>query len=655
MASTSLAGTTALELAETAAEKVPMLEILLRHEGDATGAVRLREAPGRLVVGARLSEAVAALRYVLEEPPVNVGNERVPPELWNGALADVAAPPRLALHGIRIINSSASAIALGPRALWVQAELLGDEPSMARALLRRPLASTARPPSPKQRRKRSSTAEAPPHSSPMGSAPLDVPAVELTLPANNLPALDSLTVRLSLWTEDGNAMNSGTEPRSIRQQGEFPKGWREIGGVRMPIRALQSAYGGFGRLVLSAGGDEAEEDAHPDPARQVPNPESPSDPPPIEVEGGGPSDAPPVLELDWALLGEGQSVVARRSRTAAAGGPTARVSVPLHISDGPACLAELAAAGADINAGDLSGSTPLHKAVANDCLCAISLLLRAGADIEAADSYGDRALHRAADNGRVASGSLLVRRGAMIDAQNKVGEGALHRACANGETPFVSMLLQAGASVILADWRGWSPLHVTVDSGQQKTLIALVSFCKARRLPCALLETAGGEGAAAYPAHDSALHIGLRACRVLMLKWMLDQGFGPATLVVNSDGHTAADVLAALLPKMDKIGMKKAGKGAKSLLPVPAGGKEEKGVKKKKPPKNILHGITAEAGFARLAAEGVKGLLDLQKVMVREEKAAAALAAQKAKQEAADAKKRAEAEAKKAKAKGGKK
>jgi ankyrin repeat protein len=315
-------------------------------------------------------------------------------------------------------------------------------------------------------------------------------------------------------------------------------------------------------------------------------------------------------------------------------------------ADGPACLAELLAAGAVVDAGDLLGATPLHKAVAHGHLCAAALLLRANADLEAADARGDRSLHRAADNGRVAAGALLLRRGALMDAANGAGEGALHRACSRGEIGFASMLLQAGASVVMADNRGWAPLHTVVDAGHAPVLAALVAHCRARRLPCQLLKTAGG-GGAAYPAFDSALHIGLRACRLPILKWLLEHEFGPATLVANADGHTAAELLAALLPKLDKIAVKKAGKGAKSLLP-PLGDKD-KG-KKKKPPKNLLHGVTAEAGFARLGADGVKGLLELQKLVAREEKAAAALAAAKAKQEAADAKKAAEAEAKKAKA-----
>lgn len=638
VAATSPSDAAALNLAAPAAENVPTLQIRLFHCADAVAEACIKDPIRRLVVGVRLAHAVDALRQVVEMPPARVGSQRVPPELWSGALGRISAPPSLSLHNLRLTHASAAAV--GPRALWVQAELVGkeeEEPVRPRALLRRPLAdASVLQPEPKQRRRRGAAPEPAPASTGARPQPVPPPALELRLPAESALNLDALSIRLSLWTEDGAADNKGADQDSIPAKGDFPYGWRELGGVQLLVKAALAAHGGFGRLVLSPSG-----------AAEAAPPEQPDD---ADAESGREGEEPrPTFELDWALVGEGQAIQARRSRIAAAAGPTEKVGVPLAVADGPACLAELLAAGASVDVGDLLGATPLHKAVAHDHLCAVALLLRAGANVEAADASGDRSIHRAADNGKVAAGALLLRRGAQIDAANGAGEGALHRACSRGEVGFVSMLLQHGASVVMADKRGWAPLHTAVDAGHKPVLVALVAYCRAHRLPCFLLKTAGGDNAA-YPAHDSALHIGLRACWLPLLKWLLEHDFGPATLVVNADGHTAADLLAALLPKLDKVGMKKAGTGAKSLLPPPA--EKEKG-KKKKLPKNILHGVTAEGGFERLSADGVKGMLELQKLLAREEKAAAALAAAKAKQEAADAKKAADAEAKKAK--GGKK
>ena len=137
-----------------------------------------------------------------------------------------------------------------------------------------------------------------------------------------------------------------------------------------------------------------------------------------------------------------------------------------------------------------------------------------------------------------------------------------------------------------------------------------------------------------------------------MLRWMMDHGFGPAMLLTNAQvkcapklssqhtrpihlppeysfetrrlpdlptpprtrqGHSASDLVAALLPKLDKAEMKASGKGAKSALPA-AGDKDKDKGKKKKPPKNVLHGCTMEAALSRLGADGVKGMLELSKV-----------------------------------------
>jgi hypothetical protein len=68
-----------------------------------------------------------------------------------------------------------------------------------------------------------------------------------------------------------------------------------------------------------------------------------------------------------------------------------------------ACLIE---AGADPNAADLGGTTPLHRAVRNRCAAAVAALLDGGADARRKNKRGSTAMQLATRNtGRGGSGT----------------------------------------------------------------------------------------------------------------------------------------------------------------------------------------------------------------------------------------------------------
>jgi ankyrin repeat protein len=92
---------------------------------------------------------------------------------------------------------------------------------------------------------------------------------------------------------------------------------------------------------------------------------------------------------------------------------------PLHAAtagspkDGiPALAALLISYGADVNARQHGGWTPLHAAADDGPLTLITLLLDAGADVTAANDYGQTALDLARKNGRTDAAALLTARGA---------------------------------------------------------------------------------------------------------------------------------------------------------------------------------------------------------------------------------------------------
>jgi ankyrin repeat protein len=75
-----------------------------------------------------------------------------------------------------------------------------------------------------------------------------------------------------------------------------------------------------------------------------------------------------------------------------------------------ATIACLIAAGADPNVNDKSGVAPLHRAVRSRCAAAVKVLLESGADVDAANGRGSTPLLLAMQNtGRGGTGSVRAK------------------------------------------------------------------------------------------------------------------------------------------------------------------------------------------------------------------------------------------------------
>jgi ankyrin repeat protein len=117
-----------------------------------------------------------------------------------------------------------------------------------------------------------------------------------------------------------------------------------------------------------------------------------------------------------------------------------------------AAVESFIAAGADVNAAEADGTTPLMRAVHGRSPQIAKLLIDSGAQVDARNRYGVTALYLAARNGDAATVRALLVAGLDANTSLPGGETALMTAARGGHTDVVGALL-AGSSPVdsLAD------------------------------------------------------------------------------------------------------------------------------------------------------------------------------------------------------------
>ena len=96
------------------------------------------------------------------------------------------------------------------------------------------------------------------------------------------------------------------------------------------------------------------------------------------------------------------------------------------------------------------------------CAACLELLRDAGADLEATDGYGLTPLHYAARRGDTKIASLLVEAGVDVDAKTPDGDTALYLAVRHRATSCVEVLLAAGASPNLREGHRLTPFDLAL-------------------------------------------------------------------------------------------------------------------------------------------------------------------------------------------------
>ncbi len=123
-------------------------------------------------------------------------------------------------------------------------------------------------------------------------------------------------------------------------------------------------------------------------------------------------------------------------------------------------------AGADINAYDDRGFTPLILAAYNGQLSTVDALIAKGANACRPDrDQGNTAQMGVAFKGEDAIATRLLKAGCDVNARNNAGQTALMMASLFNRTRQVDMLLAAGADRTIQDAAGRSASSVAADQG----------------------------------------------------------------------------------------------------------------------------------------------------------------------------------------------
>jgi ankyrin repeat protein len=146
---------------------------------------------------------------------------------------------------------------------------------------------------------------------------------------------------------------------------------------------------------------------------------------------------------------------------------------------------ELLGHGANIEAKENAGWTPLHLASMRGHVQVVVELLEHGADIEANDNEDGTPLHYACYNSTATVVNELLSRGANIEAKTNQGNTPLNFASLKGNFPVVKALLSGGANILAANNDGRLPVHLAVTAGSSAVIKYLLQhiYATIRRLP----------------------------------------------------------------------------------------------------------------------------------------------------------------------------
>ena len=126
--------------------------------------------------------------------------------------------------------------------------------------------------------------------------------------------------------------------------------------------------------------------------------------------------------------------------------------------------------GADVNAKDNRGSTPIDYSIVNKQPETADLLRKHGGISGAADS-----IHVAAELGNAEAVKQHLASGADVNAKGQFGTTPLREAAFEGHKEIAELLIANGADVNAKHGNGWTPLHDAAYEGQKEIVELLIS------------------------------------------------------------------------------------------------------------------------------------------------------------------------------------
>ncbi len=130
--------------------------------------------------------------------------------------------------------------------------------------------------------------------------------------------------------------------------------------------------------------------------------------------------------------------------------------------------------GADVNAEDRNGNTPIMLAAWRPYKDVVTVLLDAGAELNINTPEGEELLAYAADNGIENLFEEMVRRNASLEIMNEDGGTLLHSASGGGSIKIVGSMISSGFDVNGKDKYGWYPIHIAAEQGHKEIIALLI-------------------------------------------------------------------------------------------------------------------------------------------------------------------------------------